>query len=445
MNDAWTRVNEAAQRVRRGASATARTALTAAAAHARRGAASARTKLTEQVRRAGTSAGPRFSAMASRVRRTAGSARVRVVTTVAVIAVLLSAGVAVGVGVAVNRVNRAIPQTDLFGSETPSADPSVDPTEPAETQPPPGADITGPLNILLAGHDMVNGDPDRPFPHSDAVLILHIDASLTHAYLTSLPRDLLVDIPANPPSGSGAYYSDKLTHSMTYGSRVPGSDQRDLAQGFALLARTVSGYTGIDHFDAGAVLSFSGLSRLVDAIGGIDVYVDTALTSIHMGPDGTDAVARGGPFQAYPLGRQHLNGWQALDYSRQRYGLSDGAYGRDRHIRQVVKAMVAKLFDFGPTWLPLVAPAAVDALGDMVTLDLRGRTVSEYLYALRNVRPEAITLVGLPGGSVFNSGGGYAGEALGPIRYSYFEAVRNDSVAEFLAANPNLVNADPAG
>jgi LCP family protein required for cell wall assembly len=374
-----------------------------------------------------------------RARRTAGIARTRLIAGIAVTALLLTAGVVV----AVNLFDRAIPQTDLFGTPTPSGSPdeslAPSPTGEPNPAPPPGSDITGPLNILLAGHDMVPENPDRTVPHSDAVLILHIDASLSRAYLTSLPRDLLVNVPANDASGSGADYT-KLTHAMTYGSRVPGTEQRDLAQGFALLARTVSAYTGIDHFDAGAVLSFSGLARLVDVMGGIDIYVDTPVTSIHMGPDGTDAVARGGPFQSYPQGMQHMEGWQALDYSRQRYGVPGGAYGRERHIRQVVSAMIAKLFSFDLTRFTFTAPYLLASIGDTVTLDLRGRELHEYVYALRGLRPEAITLVGLPGGSVFN-GGSYLGESLGGIQSAYFEAVRADTVADFLAQNPGLVDA----
>lgn len=393
-----------------------------------------------------TSPRTRTSAVTSPVGRTAGAARVRVIITVSLVILVVAAGVVAGVSFALRRLDRAIPQTDLFGSGTPtpspdaSADPSTEPT--SEPSPPPGSDITGPLTFLLAGHDMVPGNPDRLVPHADAVLILHVDASLTQAYLTSLPRDLLVDIPANPASDTPAYYT-KLTHAMTYGSRVPGSDERDLAQGFTLLARTVSEYTGIEHFDGGAVLSFSGLVRLVDALGGIDVYVDTPVTSIHMGPDGTSAEERGGPFQHYPVGLQHMAGWQALDYSRQRYGLPNGAYDRDRHIRQVIKAIVTKLVSFDLVRYPAAAPFVLAALGDAVTLDLRGRELPEYVYALRNLRPEAITLVGLPGGSVFASDGSYLGESLAPIQAEYFEAVRTDTVGEFLAQHPELVNHDP--
>lgn len=375
-----------------------------------------------------------------------GVKRTRLIAQITVVALLLTVGVAVGVSFVINRFDRAIPQTDLFGSPTPSADAgSDDPADPADPlapgspSTPPGSDITGPLNILLAGHDMVPGAPERDVPHADTVLILHVDASLTRAYLTSLPRDLLVDIPANPASESPARFGDKLTHSMTYGSRVPGRAERDVAQGFALLARTVSQYTGIEYFDAGAVLSFGQLARLVDVMGGIDVYVDAPVTSIHMGPDGTDAWGSGGPFQTYPQGMQHLEGWQALDYSRQRYGVAGGAYGRERHIREVTLAMITKLSSFDLLRFPLTAPYLLASIGDAVTIDLRGRQLHDYVYALRNLRPEAITLVSLPGGSVY-SGGTYLGEELAPIQAAYFEAVRTDTVAEFLADHPELVD-----
>src|SRR5262249_1439525 len=150
---------------------------------------------------------------------------------------------------------------------------------------PGGWDIKGPLNILIAGQDTDPNEPGREFPHSDVVMILHMDATLSHGYLVSLPRDQLVNVPANPVSGTGSDYT-KLTHAMTYGSRVPGSNQPNFAQGFALLARTLTGYTGIDHFDAGAVITFAGMVKLVDLLGGIDIYVDHKVTSIHMSPEG---------------------------------------------------------------------------------------------------------------------------------------------------------------
>jgi anionic cell wall polymer biosynthesis LytR-Cps2A-Psr (LCP) family protein len=362
--------------------------------------------------------------------------------------VLVAAGVFVSFRLLIAAVDHAIPQADLFGislvdpttgAPLPSANPS--PTTPE------GSDITGPLNILILGEDTRVEAPGW-VPHSDADMVMHISADLTHAWIASLPRDLVVDYPAFPPSGSGAGRG-KLTDTMAFGSRLPNNPGvYSPAQGSALVAQAVAGYTGIDHFDAAALISFNGLTQLINVLDGIDIYVDTYVQSIHIGPDGLERQwcpscehLYSGPQATYNVGMQHLVGWQVLDYSRQRYGLPAGAYDRERHQRQIIKAIMQKIITFDPIEHPFVAPWVVAAVGQALTLDLRGRSISAFAYALRNLKPENVTLVSLPGGAVY-SGASYIGEALAPIQSAYFAAVRSDTVGDFLAANPTLIH-DP--
>ncbi|HEY7272719.1 MAG TPA: LCP family protein, partial [Actinoplanes sp.] len=194
----------------------------------------------------------------------------------------IAAGVAVllltGVGIAVTLRSRpaASPTPVAAPSGTPSATPST---------PPPGADITGPLDLLLIGVDTRVSIPDWE-PHADALMLLHVDAGLTSGYLYSLPRDLRVDIPAFAPAGfRGGRY--KITEAMSRGSRVPGSKRPNVKHGYALLMKTISAYTGIKRFQAGAILTFAGLSRLTDALGGVTLRVDQKVVSLHRRPDGT--------------------------------------------------------------------------------------------------------------------------------------------------------------
>jgi polyisoprenyl-teichoic acid--peptidoglycan teichoic acid transferase len=63
----------------------------------------------------------------------------------------------------------------------------------------------------------------------------------------------------------------------------------------------------------------------------------------------------------------------------------------------------------------------------------------EYAYAIHDLKPSKITMVGLPGDSVI-SGGGYLGEQLLPVGRQYFEAVAEGRAAAFIAAHPELVN-----
>jgi anionic cell wall polymer biosynthesis LytR-Cps2A-Psr (LCP) family protein len=143
----------------------------------------------------------------------------------------------------------------------------------------------------------------------------------------------------------------------------------------------------------------------------------------------------------YNVGRAHLTGWQALDLARQRY-IAGSDYARQRHQRQMIKAIVTKAFQ-GDT---LTNPAAFDRvlgeLGRTLTFDGRGRTPVEFAYALRNLRPATITLVGLPGSGAY-SGGKYIGENLSGVQASYFTALTQDRLDAWVRSHSNLVNRDP--
>lgn len=360
-----------------------------------------------------------------------------------VVLALIGGGAYAAVRVAQSRVDDAIPQVDLFGPSD-SPEPSVSPSPSPSPAPPAGADITGPLNFLIVGIDTRESQKGWP-PHGDVVMILHVDKTLSNAYLTSLPRDLVVDIPAFKPSRYGGGRS-KLTHAMTFGGRVPGkSNTWSIPQGFQLTAQAVSRYTGIKRFDAGAVITFRGYSKLIDALGGVDMYIDQKVVSIHRAPDGQHRPAcRGcehgysGPRMTYNVGTRHMTGWQALDYARQRY-TTGGEYARQRHHRQLMKAMLTKALSLDVLTDPAKFDGILTALGSTLTFDGRGRKPTEFVYALRNIRPANLTLVGLPGGGLF-SGGGYQGERLDAVQKTYFAALRADTLAAWVKSHPKLVN-----
>ncbi|GGM22335.1 LCP family protein [Micromonospora yangpuensis] len=323
----------------------------------------------------------------------------------------------------------ARPTVGPGGTPTPSPTPS--PT------PPPGADLTGPLTFLIVGVDTRVSVPDWE-PHADAVLLLHVERALDRAYLFSLPRDLLVDIPAYPVAGYRGGRT-KLTHAMSYGSRVPGRRERpDTAQGYELLRRTVTDYTGL-RVDAGAVLTFNGFDKLVDSLGGVDLYIDQRTVSLHRKPDGKhrDPGPGGyvGPQMVYEKGERHLNGWQAIDYARQRY-ITGGDYARQRHQQQLIRALVTKIYDQGLARQPDRVEQVVAALGDTL-IYTGGPRIVDVAYALGALPPDALTLVGLPGDSV-GKGSGYRGEQLTDVGRSFLTELRAGRVQEYLADHPKL-------
>ncbi len=352
---------------------------------------------------------------------------------VAAIAVVL---VLTGAGIAVALASRS----DRPSAAPASAPPSAAPTS-ASPAPPAGADITGPLDLLLIGVDTRASIPDWE-PHADTIMLLHVDEGLDSGYLYSLPRDLRVDVPAFPKAGfAGGRY--KITEAMSRGSRVPGSRRPNPEQGYELLRATIQRYTGIRTFHAGAVLTFAGLSRLTDALGGVTLRIDQKVVSQHRRPDGKLRTLRPGgggyvgPQATYLPGTRTLKGWQAIDYARQRY-TAGGDYTRQRHQRQLVKALLTRTAGAGLATDPAGVQRVLTALGD--TLIYSGeRNPIEYAYALRNLSPDKLTMVGLPGASV-TSGGGYVGEELQPLGRDFLEAVAADRPAAFLAAHPKLVH-----
>ncbi len=297
------------------------------------------------------------------------------------------------------------------------------------------------LNLLLIGVDTRVSIPDWE-PHADAIMLLHVDEDLDSGYLYSLPRDLRVDVPAFPKAAlAGGRY--KITEAMSRGSRVPGSNRPNPEQGYELLRATIERYTGIDRFDAGAVLTFNGLKRLTDALGGVTLRIDQKVVSQHRRPDGTMRTMRSGgggyvgPQATYLPGTRTLKGWQAIDYARQRY-TTGGDYARQRHQRQLVKALLTKASGANLATEPAELQRVLSAMGD--TLIYAGeRNPIEYAYALRNLSPANLTMVELPGGSV-TSGGGYVGEELQPLGRDFLKAVAADRPAAFLAAHPSLVH-----
>jgi anionic cell wall polymer biosynthesis LytR-Cps2A-Psr (LCP) family protein len=349
---------------------------------------------------------------------------------VGVVVVLLLAGVGVAVAL---RGGSDDPDPVAAPSSAPSAVPPAT-TSPA---PSPGADITGPLDLLILGVDTRVTIPDWQ-PHADAIMLLHVNADLESGYLYSLPRDLRVDVPAFAKNGFDGN-RQKLTEAMSDGAKVKGSDKPNVAQGYELFARTVAKYTGIKEFDAGAILTFNGLSKLTDQLGGVTLKIDQKVVSQHRRPDGKARPLRSGgggytgPAATYLPGTRKLVGWQAIDYARQRY-TAGGDYTRQRHQRQLVKALLTQAETAGLAENP---QPVLSALGDSLVFS-GDRSAIEYAYALRNLAPSKLTLVGLPGAGVYN--GGYIGEQLTSTGRGFLRAVAAGDPAPYLAKHPELVH-----
>ena len=166
-------------------------------------------------------------------------------------------------------------------------------------------DVEEPFNVYISGID-VDG-PITTNSRSDVNIIMTVNPNTKKILLTTTPRDYYVQI----PDISGEQ-RDKLTHAGIYG--VDAS------------MRTLEQLYGID-ISYYARVNFSSLVKIVDTLGGVDVDSDFEFTA--------------GGYQ-FKQGMNHLDGKQALAFSRERYSFEDGDNQRGKDQEKVLTAILNK-------------------------------------------------------------------------------------------------------
>ena len=136
-------------------------------------------------------------------------------------------------------------------------------------------------------------------------------------------------------------------------------------------------------------------------------------------------------------GCRDMEGWEALDYARQRYGLKNGDYDRQRHQQQLIKAMAKKAASSGVLTNPLKVNSLIKAAGKAFVLDTGNVPVADFMFALKGVAANDMVLLRTNNGTFASNGAG--GEAITPKSMEMYKAVRQDKLSEFILANPGVV------
>jgi len=332
--------------------------------------------------------------------------------------ILLSGAVLIGWTALNARYSGAVDQQDLLPSAERRSE--LDPDRP--------------LNLLLVG---IDARPDSNEPvRGDSIIVVHIPKGHDRAYLLSLPRDLIVEIPASPPQRQRAT-REKLNGAFPYGA----DGGRGIQGGFQLLSRTIANLTGVT-FDGAAVINFEGFRAVVRELGGVTMCLDHEIVSEHMGNgrDGRYLHPRdGGKPWVYSPGCHKLDDWQALDVVRQRKSLPDGDYGRQRNQQRFLKAMLQQATSRGVVTDPRKLDAVIRAAGKALTFDGQGISPAEWAFSLRRISENSLVMVKTPGHGV-GQGDGYQGEELDPAGVELLGALRERQLDEFVLAHPELVN-----
>ena len=164
------------------------------------------------------------------------------------------------------------------------------------------------FNVYISGIDTYG--PISSVSRSDVNIIMTVNRETKKILLTTTPRDSYV-----PIADGGNNQKDKLTHAGIYG--VDAS------------IHTLENLYGID-LNYYARLNFTSFLKLIDLLGGVDVYNDQDFTAL-------------ANKKHYSMGNVHLDSQEALAFVRERYSLADGDRDRGRNQQKVIVAIIQKL------------------------------------------------------------------------------------------------------
>lgn len=196
------------------------------------------------------------------------------------------------------------------------------------------------VNILLIGQDARSAEVRA---RSDTMILCTFNTETKTITLTSFLRDLYVQIPG--------YQDNKMNSAYPAG-------------GMELLNETLELNFGV-QVDGNVEVNFFDFADVIDLLGGVDMELrqDEAYY-INM-------TAKGTPVSA---GLMHLNGEQALQYSRIRHLDPDADFSRTGRQRKVINALIEK---FRNTKLTTLL-GLLDDLLPMITTDMTNSEIIGY-------------------------------------------------------------------
>ncbi len=205
------------------------------------------------------------------------------------------------------------------------------------------------VNILLLG--MGGAGHEGPYL-TDTIILASVKPSTKQVALISIPRDLAVPIP-----GYGWY---KVNQANAFG------EVRERGSGGELVAKVLADVLDIP-IQYYVRIDFDGFTKLIDDLGGIDVYVERAFV------DSTYPTGENGNVTtiAFEAGWQHLNGGSALEFARSRHGSNgEGSdFARARRQQKILQAVKSRVLSLGTLRSPSKIASVLEALENNVKMN----------------------------------------------------------------------------
>lgn len=169
-----------------------------------------------------------------------------------------------------------------------------------------------PVSILLLGTD--TGALGRNYKgRTDTMMVMTLNPKKKTTTIVSLPRDMKVDLPGYPDESPA-----KINAAYTFGG---------VKESVKVVHRHFN--IPIDYY---VLVNMDGLEKAINQVGGVDVKSPLTFTY------GGVSFKKGTTY--------HLNGKNALKFSRMRYDDPQGDYGRQQRQRLIITALLKKSISY---------------------------------------------------------------------------------------------------
>jgi polyisoprenyl-teichoic acid--peptidoglycan teichoic acid transferase len=225
--------------------------------------------------------------------------------------------------------------------------------------------LNRPKLLLVMGVDMPpkGSKNDYEAVRTDTMMLLHMDPSNKQANVVSIPRDSKVFIAGNRGI-------NKINAAFAVGG--PDVAVSTVEQTFGV---------SVDHY---MVINLRAVREVVDALGGIDVYVEKPMHYQDLSA---------GLYIDFHPGPHHLDGKQAEGFLRFRHDAL-GDIGRIRRQQAFISAVTAKLKD--PTVLLKISPI-LSATQKMILTDMSSPQLISTALFLRELNRSNLQMATIPG------------------------------------------------
>ncbi|MGG5331698.1 phosphatase PAP2/LCP family protein [Enterococcus sp. AZ163] len=211
-----------------------------------------------------------------------------------------------------------------------------------------------PVSFLIMG--IANDSKRKTDYRSNALMVVTVNNQLKKTTITSIPRDYYVEM-----AGTNGEWN-KINAAHVFG----GADMQ-IKTVENVLHIPISHYFSVD---------MDAMKDLGDAVGGVTVN-----NAFEFDAEGIH----------YPKGKQHLGGWEALQYARMRYEDPEGDYGRQRRQREVLVEITNKLLSFNSL---LKYQEILDVIGEHgetdLSFDQMMAMLKQYTPALKNIETDQL-------------------------------------------------------